>query len=351
MVASTLPEQQEFFNEPVNSESYQNRHMKMIFEEGFSFSGFERDRIWLRENGRYVDVSSVSGADDENDGRALLLADFDDDGDVDFFVHNTQRARHKLFRNDLGQRLKHGSVKVRLRATAGQWQAAGAVVRCQAAGYRTAQILALGSGFLSQNATELVFGTGADEIGEITVQWPGRAAESFGELAAGGSYLLVEGRGEAEAIARRPFAFPDPAAPGVRRRPGDFLSSVPLRDRDGAAVALDFGGGRERPVLLNFWATYCASCVAELPDLQALHDRGEYEVILVNLDAAADQDRSFRLLRDRGISLVQRFPGAELLTEYVSLEHLPLPTTLRIGADGRLEEIVQGPIKPAIGTR
>src|SRR5262245_48807539 len=117
--------------------------MGQIFKEGFSFSGFEKDKVWLNLGDQYLDVADISGADDDGDGRALCVADFDDDGDPDFFVHDIQRERHMLYRNDvdLGAR----GVKIQLKATNGPWEAPGAIVRAKTGVRTTAQVLAFGS--------------------------------------------------------------------------------------------------------------------------------------------------------------------------------------------------------------
>lgn len=344
MVASSIENQRdEFTSEKVNSESYQNRHMGMIFEDGFSFSGFERDKAWLRDGDSFLDVSMVSGADDENDGRALVLADFDDDGDLDYFVHNIQKERHRLYRNDAPEGTGHRSVKIRLRGTAGPAEAMGAVVRATVGDRTVAQIMAYGSGFLSQNAPELVFGVGAADEAEVSVRWPGREEETFGSMAAGGTYLLVEGSGRPTSVPRKPFRFDDPTPPGLQVKVGDVIDGMALLDADLAPVRLNTTG-LKRPLLVNFWASYCAACIQEMPDLQALGDAGEMDVVLVNVDTEDKRDRAVSILEKKGITLPRYFVTEGAFRRLFDPARLPLPTTLLIAEDGTLEEVHQAPI-------
>lgn len=60
---------------------------------------------------------------------------------------------------------------------------------------------------------------------------------------------------------------------------------------DGAAVSL--AAFRGRPLLLNFWATWCPPCVQELPRLNAFFDRHKAEGWQV-LGLAIDQRASVR---------------------------------------------------------
>jgi len=163
--------------------------------EGRSFSGYERDKFWLNQGASgFSDLSDVSGADFVGDGRAVIAADFDDDGDLDLFLNEMQLDRFHLLRNDI-QEKPRGFLKVQLRATTGQYQAVGAEVIVQTPEGPCSQVLALGSGYMSCNPPELIFGLGDAETAQVEVLWPGGHWESFGEIQADSRVLLLEGRG------------------------------------------------------------------------------------------------------------------------------------------------------------
>jgi len=67
------------------------------------------------------------------------------------------------------------------------------------------------------------------------------------------------------------------------------LSNFTLKDLGGRAVSLeDFKG---RTVLLNFWATWCTACLAEIPDLVALQKKAGDRVAIIGvaLDGITDE--------------------------------------------------------------
>ena len=114
--------------EEAGNEFYQNEHMSQLFEEGLSFSGFERDGLfWARGDGTYLDISGVSGLDSITDGRGLAYGDLDNDGDLDVAMVPVQEVGRLLFRNDVGQ--DNSFVRVSLRGTRSAPDAFGSVVR------------------------------------------------------------------------------------------------------------------------------------------------------------------------------------------------------------------------------
>jgi len=345
--------------EEVNQSSYVSFHNGQIFEDGLSFSGNERNKVWINAGDRFADLSDLSGADTPNDSRAVVAADFDDDGDVDLFLHNIQRERHNLYRNDAVEPgVDGGFLKLRLSATTLQYEAIGASVTVQGPAGPTTQVLTRGAGFLSCQVPELVFGLGANEAARVSVQWPGGAREEFGNLRAGTRATLVEGSGEAEPVAARQRRFLDPLPPGLRLDEGDLLPRLTVIGPDGEPTELDVTELAEgRTLLLNLWATYCVGCIKELPLLQRMAAANDDQrILLLSVDVPADAGLAREFLSSRGLSLPafglsdgQALPGTKLLTDLVDLDRLKLPTTLILSADGRVEAIQQGPFVESAG--
>ena len=82
-----------------------------------------------------------------------------------------------------------------------------------------------------------------------------------------------------------------------RSRKGSALPDFTLRDADGKSVPLASLKGM--PVLINLWATWCAPCIAELPQLDALAKRGKIQVVTVSQDMG-DSKAIAAFLKEKG---------------------------------------------------
>ncbi len=121
--------------------------------------------------------------------------------------------------------------------------------------------------------------------------------------------------------------------------PGRPAPDFTLPDLDGNMVRLsDFSG---RPVVLNFWATWCAPCRLEMPELaRAMTDHADRElmVLAINQDETAEQVDSF--LTEVGLSLPALLDaGNEVGAAYGAFF---LPTTVIVGPDGIVGAVHRG---------
>ena len=75
-----------------------------------SLSGHERNKLYLNaaSGSDFEDVSGVSGLDDEADGRAFAVLDYDRDGWNDIVLVNAMNPLTRLFRNELGDSGREG---------------------------------------------------------------------------------------------------------------------------------------------------------------------------------------------------------------------------------------------------
>jgi cytochrome c biogenesis protein CcmG/thiol:disulfide interchange protein DsbE len=120
--------------------------------------------------------------------------------------------------------------------------------------------------------------------------------------------------------------------------PGDIAPAFTAPAYAGAAP-ISLARFRGHPVVLNFWASWCPPCRAEMPTLEAAYrtyrDRG---VVVVGIDGATDTWPSSRaFLASRGVTYpVGRDEQGNVARAY---RVAAFPTTFFIRADGRVAGI------------
>ena len=324
--------------------------MRLIFEQGFSFSGFERNTLFLNDRGRrFVDISGISGADSIADGRAAVVADFDNDGDSDLFVTNIQGQGHQLFRNNLGHRQHF--LRVTLEGRESGRDAFGTVVRLKTALGTQTRIKSGGNGFLAQHDARPLFGLGSQtEIEWLEVVWPSGLVQRFPGPRVGSSLKAVEGNSQLQLLEEVRGRLPDPLDGDdvfwqkLGLQPGDPLPLLELGSLqsadDGQLDALANG----QPYVINFWATYCGPCLQEMPELQLLQgglkDAG-YRLIGVSLD-----EQDFDQVRQFGDRLGVTYPlyrtNPESVQRIFQSGEMFIPLSLVVDSQGRVVDLMAG---------
>ena len=337
--------------ETAGNPQYQNDHMAKILEEGFSFSGFERDKLYLSEGGeRFTDISGLSGLDAVGDGRGTAYADFDNDGDYDIFLTSLQGQAHHLFRNDVGDDANF--LRVDLRGRASGHDAYGAQVRVKTSQGVQTRIKAGGSGFVSQSDPRLLFGLGQDESARwLEARWPSGTVQRFGPVAAGSSVRVREGVDELEYVAERRFSLPDPpegdawVRQAVRPRPGDRFPALALTDMQGGVTDLAAVLPAGSAAVINLWATWCVPCREEMPELEALYPQlraSGVELIGISVDVGDARRKVPSFLARLGVSYPVYTVDAPGLEQLYTGDQLFVPVTFLVDAQGRVGEILSG---------
>lgn len=105
---------------------------------------------------------------------------------------------------------------------------------------------------------------------------------------------------------------------------------------------------RGRPALLSSWATWCAPCRKELPELQALHEKqGDdgLQVVVVNVDSPdVTADAIAEMATTSGLTMPQwRDPEGEFTSTF---KGFGIPMSVLIDADGRISKTWHGILRP-----
>ena len=128
-----------------------------------------------------------------------------------------------------------------------------------------------------------------------------------------------------------------PTAPVEGTQVGNLAPDFQLQNLDGQAVSLsDFRG---KPVLVNFWASWCPPCRSEMPYIQEIYEEWSDKgllVLAINIGESSSKaeefmqsyNLSFTVLLDTKQDVAQRY------------NITGIPTTFFIDKDGIIQEKV-----------
>jgi thiol-disulfide isomerase/thioredoxin len=147
--------------------------------------------------------------------------------------------------------------------------------------------------------------------------------------------LLLAGCDRAADAPAQPGAAADAAPVGavVRKFAGTPLPAMQFSNADGAVLDL---AAQDGPVLINLWATWCAPCVVEMPQLDALAAdlEGEVRVVTISQDIrGAEVVTPF--FAQKGFARLEPWldPDAALSAQFTAEGVLPL--TILFDATGK----------------
>jgi thiol-disulfide isomerase/thioredoxin len=174
-----------------------------------------------------------------------------------------------------------------------------------------------------------------------------------GLLATAAGMLLAAGCGKTHAEIKGAPTAPVNAAVGAAQeatviqfvKNPDAAPAFELNDLDGKLLSLSEAKGKI--VLLNFWATWCGPCRAEIPDLVDLQKRysDKLEIIALATDED-DPDQVRRFILQSGINYRVAMVSDEIRRDYGGVA--ALPTSFVIDPQGRIVQKHVGLNDPSI---
>jgi len=277
-----------------------------------SFSGWEPKKLWLTpaDGGRSTECAFAEGFDSRLDGRSLVSADLDGDGDQDLVMRNRGAPKLQLFEN-VG-RGGH-SVEVQLVPDAGSPEGEGALVFESGRAFP----VVLARGFSSGVDPVVHVGLGARTTANLEVRW--RSGERTRLEVPADRRVRIS---EPEGLETRWTYEPKPAP-----APKPFPSTL---------QALGVTATHETTVVQLFLKG-CKPCADEVPALKALASK----VQLVSL-GLHEGPALTEVARALGISWAVAPLSPELADALSSSGSLPLPLLL-VYRKGQLSRVLPGP--------
>ena len=144
-----------------------------------------RNRLYHNQNGQFVDRADALNVTVDAVARGATAGDFDNDGDVDFYIVNN--TRNTLLQNDVNPRFPEKSennwTKFKLQGTKSNRDGVGTRVTVVTDNLIQTQELICGTGFLGSDSLELEFGlSSAYRIDSVTLEWPSGIVETYHDL-------------------------------------------------------------------------------------------------------------------------------------------------------------------------
>jgi thiol-disulfide isomerase/thioredoxin len=104
---------------------------------------------------------------------------------------------------------------------------------------------------------------------------------------------------------------------------------------------LTLGDSHGKVILLNFWATWCGPCRAEIPDLIALQNKYKDQLQIIALTVDEDDPATVKkFIEENGINYRVAMATGEIRLKYGGIG--ALPTSFMVDAEGRVMQKHEG---------
>jgi hypothetical protein len=161
-----------------------------ITSEGHNLSAYERKRTFMNLAGKgFLDVSFLTGTDNDGDGRSVIACDFRNNGQQDLVVRQVGGGVLLMFENHFPRR---HYLEVSLRGKRSNRLGIGARLTARVGGRQIVREVFPADTFASQAPLRAHFGLGdVVNVDKLTIRWPSGVVQQLSDLA-GDRHIIVD---------------------------------------------------------------------------------------------------------------------------------------------------------------
>ncbi|MBO4950510.1 MAG: TlpA family protein disulfide reductase [Clostridia bacterium] len=116
-----------------------------------------------------------------------------------------------------------------------------------------------------------------------------------------------------------------------QERTDNMVPDVEFYDADGNAVMLsDFF---DKPLVLNFWATWCGPCKSEMPGFDRLYDKYKDKVNFVMLNVSDSEETVADFIKENGFGFPVYFDKTQIASYTFGASSIPLTFVMYKGGE------------------
>lgn len=186
----------DYDNDGFNDIFVANGHLQDNVEQFADATYAQQDVLFQNQRGgKFVDVSVETGFQllPKKVGRGAAFGDYDNDGDIDIFLNNSNQTAN-LLRNDGGN--KNHWLMIKTVGTESNRDGIGTRINLISGGMSQVKEVRSGSSYLSQNDLRVLFGLGnRTTVDQIQVRWPSGVVETFSDVEVGQRLIIKEKEG------------------------------------------------------------------------------------------------------------------------------------------------------------